>query len=169
MDYYNVTYIVPGFIEGCFAIDSLLLSSLECFFSHSDCLPVLIDYIQEMYFRNADDPSWFDVRPLVYDANFSRFPPKTSISMIVKNMMIEQWNSSYSYNLYYESCAPSYCTYSHSIRTKTLGGVLVTLLSLSGGLISALYLTTPLVVKFLFYLFRLIFKRQQEQQQRGNH
>jgi hypothetical protein len=168
MDYFNVTYIVPGWVEGCSTIDSLFLSSLECFFSDSDCLPVVIDHIQNRYFR-LEDASWFDVRPLVYDRNLSRFPPKTSILMIVKHMMIEQWNSNFSYNLYYESCAPSYCTYSDTIRTKGAGEILVSLMSISGGLSSSLYLITPQLVKFVFYLFRLIFKRQREQQEQSNH
>ena len=170
---FKVAYIVPGLTEGCFFMDSLLLSTLECFYSDSDCLPIIIDYIQRAYFQYTEYPSWFDVRPLVYDSRLSRFAPNTSIAMIVKNIMVEQWNPSSSYNRYYESCAPSHCTYSHTIRTKTTVGVLITLVSMIGGLSVSLRLITPQLVKFLFFLLRLKDKRQQQQQQqqqqRGNH
>ncbi|CAF4737194.1 unnamed protein product, partial [Rotaria sp. Silwood2] len=93
-----MVYTVPNWIQGCSAIDHLLLSTLECFYSDSDCSRVLMIYIRKTFVGGITQPSWFDVRPLVYDPMLSRFPPKTSIKMIVKNIMIEQWNPSYSYS-----------------------------------------------------------------------
>ncbi len=164
----SIVYIVPGLMAGCSAIDSLLISTLECFYSDSDCFQVLLNHIQEAYFNNVKYPVWFDVRPLIHDTISRRFPPNTSVATIVKNLMIEQWNASFSYNRFYESCAPSNCTYSERIRTNTVVGVIITLVSMVGGLIAALRLITPQLVKLVYRLLAMIKKRQQEQQQQSN-
>ncbi|CAF2593126.1 unnamed protein product [Rotaria sp. Silwood2] len=121
-------------------------------------------YIRNNLLGGITQSSWFDVRPLVYDPILSGFPPNTSIRMIVKNIMIEQWNPSYSYSRFYESCAPSYCTHSQRTHTKTIIGMMITMLSMIGGLTVSLHLITPYLVKFLFSLFKLYNKREQKQQ-----
>jgi hypothetical protein len=116
-----------------------------------------------------DNPKPIDVRPLVYDPISNRFPPNTSIGTIVKEMMIEKWNPSSSYNRYYESCAPSYCTYSNTIPAKTNFEIIVSLISIIGGLSSPLSLITPYLVKFVYRLLKSMCKRQQqEEEQQGN-
>ncbi|UJR19904.1 hypothetical protein I4U23_023036 [Adineta vaga] len=106
-------------------------------------------------------PSLFETRSLVYDPAVDRFPPNTSISTIVKNMMIEQWNPSLLYDKYYNSCAPSHCTYSERVRSKTRIGVLITLLSMIGGLTVSLHFLTPYLGKFIFHVRGLCTKKQQ--------
>ncbi|CAF1447925.1 unnamed protein product [Rotaria sp. Silwood1] len=124
----------------------------------------------QSYFQNIEYPSWFDVHPLVYDPTLSRYPPNTSISMIVEEMMIEKWNPSYSYYQFYKLCAPTYCTYSQRIRTNTIIEVIIILVSMFRGLTVSLHLITPWFVKFMYYLFlKFIGERQQEQEQSGNH
>ncbi|CAF2749938.1 unnamed protein product [Rotaria sp. Silwood2] len=125
-------------------------------------------YIRNNLLGGITQSSWFDVRPLVYDPILSGFPPNTSIRMIVKNIMIEQWNPSYSYSRFYESCAPSYCTHSQRTHTKTIIGMMITMLSMIGGLTVSLHLITPYLVKFLFSLFKLYNKREQKQQRALN-
>jgi hypothetical protein len=166
----NIIYIVPGWIEACSPIDSLLLSTLECFYSDLDCFSVLINEIKEAHIFNVEYPYWFDVDPLVYNSTLSRFPQNSSLLMIVKEMMIEQWNSSLSYNNFYESCAPSYCSYSEETGKNTIIAVIIILVSTIDGLIISLQLITPPLVKFVYYLLRIIFNRkQQEEQPQGNH
>ncbi|CAF1067559.1 unnamed protein product [Adineta steineri] len=97
-----------------------MLSTLECYYSHSDCLPILIDVTKKQYFYNVKNPVWFVVRPLVYNSTSSRFPPNISISKIIKNMTIERWNPAYPYDQFYKSCAPSFCTYSKRVHIKTI-------------------------------------------------
>ncbi len=165
----DIAYVVPGSTDGCSPIDSLQLSTLECFYSDSDCFSIVMNFIQQTYIANNIDSLWFNPRPLIYDPTLSRFPPNTSIKMILQNMMIERWNISTSYNSFYESCAPSYCTYSQTIHTKTVIGVIVTLISMIGGLVVSLRLITPQFMKFSIYLWTIISKRQrQQQQQQGN-
>ncbi|UJR18426.1 hypothetical protein I4U23_005331 [Adineta vaga] len=64
----------------------------------------------------------------------SRFPPNTTILTIIKNVFIEQWNSSFSYDLFYKSCSPTRCTYLIKIRPK-FSEVLIKFISMIGGLI----------------------------------
>lgn len=110
---------------------------------------------------------WFEIRPLVYDPKSNHFPPNTTIELLIKNLMIEQWNPSYSYKQFYESCAPNYCTYSQRIRTKTSLGIIITLVSMIGGLTVSLRLITPFLVKFIYFLFELFIKRHEQVQERG--
>ncbi|CAF3980042.1 unnamed protein product [Rotaria sp. Silwood1] len=138
----------------------------------ADCFSILMNYTKQSYFQNIEYPSWFDVHPLVYDPTLSRYPPNTSISMIVEEMMIEKWNPSYSYYQFYKLCAPTYCTYSQRIRTNTIIEVIIILVSMFRGLTVSLHLITPWFVKFMYYLFlKFIGERQQEQEQEqsGNH
>ncbi|CAF4016489.1 unnamed protein product, partial [Adineta steineri] len=163
--YAEVAYIVPGSIAGCSPSDSLRLSTLQCFYSDSDCFSIVMNYVQKVYFANVLYPVWFDPSPLIYDPRLSRFPPNTLIDTIVKNIMAEQWNPSTSYNSFYESCAPNYCSYSQTIPTNSVVGVIIKLVSMIGGLIVSLHLITPLLIKFIIYLFSMINKRQQEPEQ----
>jgi hypothetical protein len=128
-----------------------------------------MSYIQQTYFQSVIYPVWFDARPLFYDPTLSRFPPNTPIKLIIKNMMIERWNPVTLYNKFYQSCAPSYCSYSQTVRTKSIVGVIITLVSMTGGLIVSLRLITPQFVKFIIHLLSMINRRQQQQQQQqGN-
>ncbi|CAF0872304.1 unnamed protein product [Adineta steineri] len=170
-DYFEpeITYVVPGSRVGCSPIDSLQLSTLQCFYSDSDCFPVVMSFIQQTYIDAVSDPLWFDPRPLIYDPTSSRFPPNTSIEIIVKDIMIEQWNPSTSYERFYELCAPNYCTYSQKGQRRAIFEVAVTLVSLIGGLIVSLRVITPQLVKCLIGLLGIINKRhQQQEQQRGS-
>ncbi len=165
---YSVDYIVPYSITGCSTFSSLLLSQFGCLYADSNCFLILMNYIRDTYVQNVEYPSWFDPRPLVYDPTLSRYPPNTSISEIVKEIMLERWNPSYSYNSFYESCAPSYCTYSERIRTKNIVGAIIVLISIIGGLTMSLRLIIPHLVKFIIGLLRKI-KQRQHQQQFGKH
>ncbi|CAF0805435.1 unnamed protein product [Adineta steineri] len=142
-----VYYNVSGSVVACSATNSLMLSTLECYYNDSDCFSILMSSIKDYYIFNNVHELQFIVRPLVYNSTSSRFPPNTSISKIIKNMTVEQWNPSYSYNRFYNSCAPSFCTYSKQIRIKTIVEVIIAMISMIGGLILALRLITPLLLR----------------------
>ena len=60
-----------------------------------------------------------------------------------KELMIEQWSPSISYQLFYESCAPTFCTHSQKVRTQDSVGVIITLISMIGGIALSLRNITP--------------------------
>ncbi|CAF4213030.1 unnamed protein product, partial [Adineta steineri] len=41
----NDNYIIPGIVEGCFVINSLLYSTLQCLYLDSDCFPILFGFL----------------------------------------------------------------------------------------------------------------------------
>lgn len=152
-DYYTLAYSIPGSVAGCFIMDSLF-STLECFYSDSNCWRSLISRIMNMTLLDAHSEALLkNIEPLVYDPESTRFPRNSSILSIVKELMIEQWYSSMSYDSYYQACAPIYCTYSAVVNTETAGGVALRLVSTVGGLTVILRLISPQLVQITCRLF----------------
>ncbi|UJR17612.1 hypothetical protein I4U23_004508 [Adineta vaga] len=103
---------IVGFIQGCLISDSLLFSTFQCLYADSDCFPFLMSYLGTSVIGSRSLMSSSHIQPLVYDPTKNRYPPNTSISFIIKELMLEKWNPSSSYRQFYESCAPKYCSYS---------------------------------------------------------
>mgnify|MGYP001034385167 FL=1 len=134
LGYFNV----PGFYVGCYAIESLLQSNLQCFYDRN-CLDQLDNYLSSSILRNttALDPSFS-----------SQYYPNTTIENLLKNLMIEQWNSIQFYDQYYEECQPLECSYKIETRNSMIY-VITTLFGIFGGLITVLRWIVPLIVKFV--------------------
>ncbi|CAF3982889.1 unnamed protein product, partial [Adineta steineri] len=162
-------YVIPSSIRGCLTTDSLLLSTLQCLYADSDCFPILLSYLHKLHSAVDSKISFHGISPLINDPTRSRFPPNTLVSTIFKEMMVEQWNASWPYKNFYESCAPIHCTYSEKMRTKTISGIIITLMSMAGGLVVSLRLITPYLVQFFFRIWTKLRKRQQQQEQQQVH
>ncbi|CAF1140643.1 unnamed protein product [Adineta steineri] len=160
--YIPIGYVAPGLVDACYTIDFLLLSTLQCFYNDSDCMNQILYYMNRTSSANG---SSLYAYPLTYNQTSTRFPPNTSVSSIVEEMMIEKWNISLSFSDYYEACAPTYCTYTRIKQAETFSELLVTLISTVGGLVMALRLITFQLVKIIFGLFQKKPKKQQQQQQ----
>ncbi|CAF1449457.1 unnamed protein product [Adineta steineri] len=158
---------VPGQVIGCFNFDSVLLSTLECYYSDS-CLALSYKYINFTLDQFDTGLKKVNAKLLVYDPEASRFPPNTSIETILKELMIEQWNSSFAFDRYYETCAPIKCTYSQVTRTSSFIGTVLLLMSSIGGLSAALRLITPLLIKIIVRMKRQRAPGQPKQQSQGN-
>ena len=78
-DTYEVKFPIPSLYMGCFVIQSVLQSTLECFFNQT-CL----DAVQ------AEIISPGSINIPILDANQTRFLPQTHIETIVDALMIEQ-------------------------------------------------------------------------------
>ncbi|CAF1134851.1 unnamed protein product [Adineta ricciae] len=148
--YGSFMHNISGWIEGCLSSDSLLLSTLECLYENSHCFPFLLSYIKKANTETLSLPtSSFRLRPLTYDPKVNRYPPNTSISMIVNELMLEKWNPVSSYEKFYESCAPVYCSYTENVRKQNFFGIIITLVSMIGGIVLSLSILTPHLVKFV--------------------
>ncbi|CAF1371606.1 unnamed protein product [Adineta ricciae] len=156
---------VPGEIQRCFVIDSLLSSSLQILYEDEDYFPFLLASIRDKISTISDPSLVYDFGPLIYDPTNQFSQNKSVSSIIFENLMIEQWNSNLSYELFYESCSPSYCNYFQRMRTKNFLGVIITLISMIGGIIISLRIVTPDLVKIIVALMRLLEKKRQQQQQ----
>ncbi|CAF1235054.1 unnamed protein product [Adineta steineri] len=159
----TVSYILPGWIEGCSTMDSLLFSDLQCLYS-SDCFLRLEDALKYSYAISSNF-NWFTARPLVYNSARTDFSPSTSIGTILQEIMIEQLNPSFSYEYFYKKCAPVHCIYMKRDPTKAISASLMTLISLIGGLTFALRLISLYGVKLIFYLSKLIVKKRTVEQE----
>lgn len=142
-------------------MNSLLYSTLECFYQDSECYSIVINYIKTIYFQTMEYPLWFDIKPLVYDPILTSYLPNTTINTIVKELLIEKWNPSILYDKYYQICAPIRCIYTETARSRTTIGVITVFISMLGGLTISLRLLVPLLVKCVFYVMEKIRRRSQ--------
>ncbi|CAF1459507.1 unnamed protein product, partial [Adineta steineri] len=145
---------VIGTMQSCYVVDSVLLSTLECYYLHS-CVSILYKFINDIFNDLDSGISYFDVNILVNDSASSRFSPNTSLSTIVKALLVEEWNPVFSFDQYYEQCAPSKCTYSQEVRTTDFLGVIIFVISIIGGLIAGVRLIASLLIKMIAVLWKI--------------
>ena len=130
---------VPGFRVGCYPLEALLQSTLECLYNVS-----CIDILRFMYRRSN-----FTVEPL----NSTRSSPNATVQTLVDTLLVDRWETSVAYEQYYVACAPLSCTYT---VTKQLDAVyvLTTIIGLYGGLMVVLKLIAPISVRIWQQLIR---------------
>lgn len=154
--------MIPGSIVGCSGTDSIFLSTLECFYSDSICFPILKNYLRQTYVLDSEDPLWLYDESLIYNATSTRFERNTSMSTIIRDLMIEQWNPSYSYESFFQLCSPNYCIYQQTIHKNNAIGIIVVLISMIGGLIVSMRLIAPYLVIFTIkFISRITGKQKQ--------
>ncbi len=151
--------VIPKVTTGCFVFDTLLLSTLECYYSYK-CLAIHRYFINSAPTHFNIPMSEFQGYLLTYHPLTSRFPPNTLLSEIVNKMMIEKWNSSFSFDHYYDGCKPVYCSYSITTRQNNFIGLIILFLSTISGLNIALKLITPVLVNIAYKLYRPKIRRQ---------
>jgi hypothetical protein len=117
---------VSGFLAGCYPLDYLLQSNLECFFNQS-CLQTVLSFF----------PSRSSTNFYALQADETQYSPSTTLEALINELFIEQWSSNDSFADYYSQCAPLSCTYKANERNRPLY-ILTTLLGLYGGLTVAL-------------------------------
>ena len=133
----NPIYTVPGMYIGCFLVESLLQSTLECFYSDS-CFNQLTGYISTTTLSNAT---------ILNATASSRYLPTTNVSDIVNQLMLETWNWTMMYDKYYAECEPYECRYTIKTRNDIIY-IVTTLIGLIGGLVAALKIVVPQLVSF---------------------
>jgi hypothetical protein len=132
--YYPQLAKVTGFVVGCYAIESLLQSTLECFFN-TTCLHTILTFF----------PLPINSTFVVLNLNQTHFDPQTPIETLVNNLFIERWSTVNSFSSYYAQCAPISCTYTFTQRNNALY-VLTKLLGLYGGIVVVLRFIVPYLI-----------------------
>ena len=131
-------FVVPGMFTGCFVIEALLQSNLECFYSET-CFNQLLSRL----------PSVLSFNVTVLNASSrSRFSTNSTIKALLDELMVEDWYTNITYANYYAGCQPIECTYTHETRNGAVS-IVTTLIGLIGGLVTALKLICPRLVKFV--------------------
>ena len=137
---------IPGLFISCLSMDSVLISSLECFYNAS-CIQMLCDWLL-FDFPNLtiNTSTAANITPLDSSVN-SRFPVNMTVDEIASQLFIENWTDSVSFIDYYRHCAPTECTYTFNERFNLLYLISI-ILGVIGGLSVALRIIIPLFVKF---------------------
>lgn len=130
---------VPGFVWRCSTVDTILSSTLECFYSNSNCLKnILLHYINYTNFVGSFEP--------INASLLIRTQTNSTVATLADNLFVEEWKISVSYMQYFNACAPNLCKYTYGKRANILY-VVSMFLSIYGGLTLGLSLLAPLVVK----------------------
>jgi hypothetical protein len=127
---------IPGYSTGCLPVNSILVSTLECFYNQT-CLNNLTSYFPPNETFKA-----------MTIADSSRYGPTSTVQSMVDNLMVEEWTINISYDKYYSHCAPSLCTY-FKVSRHSFVFVITKLLSLLASLTLVLQLVIPPVVRFI--------------------
>ena len=132
----DVEMMIPGFYSGCLPINSLVQSSLECFYNQT-CVDQLASFVV-----GGEQFSAIDLHPQ------SLFHQNSTVESILNGVMIEHWKSNFSYPDYFYHCKPMFCSYFiHERRTAIF--VLTQIIGLLGGLTLILTLIIPKVVHYI--------------------
>ena len=137
----RVYHTFSGLRLGCTIFESLLQSSLECFYSAS-CVDSAVDVLKALRY-SPDSPYWNTsglFNPL--DNSLSTFADDDTIETIVSRMFINRWQHEISYKAFFHGCAARECTYTHHYRFDALD-VITTILSVFSGLAVGLRFVVP--------------------------
>ncbi|CAF0992313.1 unnamed protein product [Adineta steineri] len=131
-------FVVPGLYDGCYIVEALLQSTLECFYSQT-----CITQLQSHYNSN----STMNIRLLDISSKTKYFVNST-VQHLLNQLMIEEWNPNDKYENYYNKCQPIECSYSYETRNGIVY-IITALLGLVGGLVTVLKIVVPRMVKFI--------------------
>ncbi|CAF1091727.1 unnamed protein product [Adineta steineri] len=135
---FTKVFPLPGLYTGCYIIESLLQSSLQCFYDQA-CIDNLLLYLGSSTIINVT----------ALDISLSTlFLENSTITDILDQLMVEEWNSSSIYEDYYSECQPSGCSYTVTSKNSVIY-IVTTLIGLVGGLITVMKLMVPILVNFV--------------------
>ena len=135
---FTEVFPLPGFYLGCYIIEALLRSSLQCFYDQT-CINQLQSYLGSSTILNVT----------ALDISLSvQFFENSTMEDLLDQLMVEEWNTSSIYNNYYSECQPKQCSYTFTTKNSVIY-ISTSLIGLLGGLITVLKLITPSLVNFI--------------------
>lgn len=150
--YNGSIYYIPNFYYGCYALNSLLTSSLDCFYDQA-CFDGLVHSLERA----------LEVNIKIMNASIlSRFPVNTPVQALLDELMVEEWNWASQYERYFNACRPIECRYTNRVRNDALE-IASAIFGLTGGLISVLRLIVPKLTLLIFKLMTKLRPRNQRQ------
>ncbi|CAF4613187.1 unnamed protein product [Rotaria sp. Silwood2] len=152
--FYNYThhtvYTIENIYIGCFLIESILHSSLSCFFSIS-CMTDLMAATGLGDLSSGGLQEIITISPLQFSSSTSTFRINDTIETLVYRLFIDYWSSEISYEQYYNACAPTHCTYLYEKRLNVLYAVTI-FLTVVNGLLLGLRYVVPIFVRLVYKL-----------------
>lgn len=150
----DTIYDIPGMVRSWFPLQSLLNSTLECFYNDT-CLSEIKKYI-----NSTVSPTNFTTlksSSLSLDNN-----EYDKIELLAKDLFIESWNNGSSFQSYFNQCHPLICQYTYKSRPNLIY-IVATIIGLIGVVNSLLRLLLPLVIKLMTVIWSYILQRQRRQ------
>ncbi|CAF0954536.1 unnamed protein product [Adineta steineri] len=144
-------------VLSCLAVDSLLSSSLQCFYNAS-CLKMIIQWHSFQNYFSTIDPRLAKTTPLNPRSD-RRSSPNTTLDNIVSRLFIEDWTNTTNFSSYYHQCAPNQCTYTYEQRFNRVY-ITATVFEIVGGLSVALKIFIPLLVILLRRIYHICRRRR---------
>ena len=146
----NPKELVPGLYRACFSLESLLQSTLECFYDDQDCLTKITDFYNQ---------AWFPTNFILLKSSLtSRFTTHSTINSMLSELFIEYWNQSLNYSSYFALCKPVSCSYDIFRKNNVMETITIVL-----GLIGGLAISLNILIPFGVTLFVSFIRRQQQQ------
>ncbi|CAF1676640.1 unnamed protein product [Adineta ricciae] len=139
----NQLFSVPGLYVGCYVIEALLQSNLQCFYNNT-CIKRI-----QSYFDEVAGVNFTPLNTSLLNGSYEN----TTIEELLNELMVEKWNLSSSYKNYYNECQPSECSYSAVAKNSAIY-IVTTVIGLIGGLIKILKFVVPYMIQFLWFLGR---------------
>ncbi|CAF1014585.1 unnamed protein product [Adineta steineri] len=126
-------FSIPGMMVGCSPYSSLLQSSLQCFYDQS-CIQQMQTFIHGF--------------SLLSPLSSSHFQPDATIENLLNELFIDSWNEKRNFSAYFDICSPLSCTYTYDRRFNLLH-IIVTIISLFGGVQMTVFFIAPFIVKII--------------------
>ncbi|CAF1210515.1 unnamed protein product [Adineta steineri] len=135
---------IPGLHVGCYPLESLLQSTLECLYNIT-----CINQLKSMYTRSN-----ITFNPL----NDTLSTRNATVQSIVNNLLVERWQTEVVYGNYYAACDPLWCTYTFDGQISPIYTI-TTIIGLYGGLTVVFKLMVPIIVRIGYYIIRYRHRR----------
>ena len=135
---------IDGLKIGCYIIEGTLRTTLECLYRPS-CIQVIFRQISITY----PDEVVEQLLTIPPPAAGARFQINTTLREIMKELMIEKWNSTVNYDGYFDECKPDVCIYTRMTKFD-IAATITVVVGLLGGISVILKLLIPFFVGFLW-------------------
>ena len=133
-DYFDI----PGFFVGCYRLEALRKSTLECFYNQT-CMYSIDDAIQIENIR-------FNFTALNVTDNLAN----ETIDSVVRNLFVDKWSENISFDNYFMVCAPQSCTYEYT-RGRNLVFLITAVIGIFGSL--------PTLLKIIFFVLLWLMRK----------
>jgi hypothetical protein len=144
-------YNISGMFQSWFPLQSLLMSTLECFYNNK-CLSQITQYI-----NSTVSPINFTTLKSSSDQNQT-----DTIESLANNLFIQSWNNESSFQSYFNHCHPLTCEYTYESRPDFIY-IVTTIIGVIGGVNIFLSLLLPYIVKLVASIWNYVLQRQRGQ------
>ena len=143
---YTLGHTIEGLRLGCYSLETVLQSSLWCFYSAACILKfrrfLRINQQEPMFYQNLTNGM------LELNSTITRFNITDTVEVLANEMFIESWTSNASYERFFNSCAPSSCTIREYYRFDALE-LLTTFLTVYVGLSLGIRFIVPYLIRMI--------------------